>query len=126
MSKLLFTCAGALLSLHLSVGQTKVSGSLECASPDFRQETPVGDRAGHTMVLSQRQCHWSQPLTIVGVLSRNDVLSLFTDIRQDQVTDRGYDVMVMSNGDKIFLHFFGLSRTNSEMPSSSEGTLSFS
>jgi hypothetical protein len=126
MSRVLIAGAGALISLHAGLAQTRIGGSLECASPSFHQAIPVGDRANHTMVLSQRRCQWSQPMRILGTFSGSDVLSLFTDARGDRVSDRGYDTMVMSNGDKIFMHYIGVLKNSGRTPASSEGTFALS
>jgi len=126
MSRVLFASAGVLFFLHAGLAQTRIGGSLECASPSFHQAIPVGDRANHIMVLSQRQCQWSQPLRILGTLSGSDVLSLFTDSRGDRVSDRGYDTMVMSNGDKIYMHYTGVLKDIGRAPASGEGTFALS
>jgi hypothetical protein len=87
------------------MAQTKISGSLECASPASYQMMEIGDRAGHTMALSQRDCVWPQPLKIEGTISKEDVLYLFTDAREDGTRETGYNTLVMSNGDRIFMHY---------------------
>ena len=97
-----------------------------CAEPVTREVMEVADRPPHTMLLSQRLCEWSEPLRIDGVSSRNAILSLFTDAREDAVYDRGYNVLVMSNGDKIFMHYTGYSRGNAGIPASGEGSFAFS
>ncbi len=67
-----------------------------CARPAFHQVMEVGDRAGHTMALSQRECVWTQPLRIEGAISKRDVLYLFTDAREDGARETGYNTVVMS------------------------------
>ena len=117
---------GVLVSSCWASAQTKISGSLECARPEFREVMEVGDRAPHTMVLSRRLCGWSSPLGIEGVSSRDDVLSLFTDARADGVYDHGYSAMIMSNGDKIFMHYAGFARNDGRSPASGEGNFALS
>ena len=117
---------GVLVSSCWASAQTKISGSLECARPSFRKVMEVGDRAPHTMVLSQRLCEWSRPLRMEGVSSRDDVLSLFTDARADGVRDHGYNIMVMSNGDKIFMHYAGSLKNDGRSALSGEGNFALS
>jgi hypothetical protein len=110
------------------MAQTKISGSLECTSPAFRRVMEVGDRTGHTMALSQRECVWPQPLKIEGAISKEDVLYLFTDAREDGARETGYNTLVMSNGDRIFMHYAilmhyaGFGKNNGRNPASGVGT----
>jgi len=112
------------------MAQTKISGSLGCARPAFHQVMEVGDRAGHTMALSQRACVWTQPLRIEGAISKEDVLYLFTDAREDGARETGYNTVVMSNGDRIFMHYAmyynSFLRNNGPKPASSTGTFALS
>jgi hypothetical protein len=86
----------------------------------------VRDRGRHTMVLSQRVCTWSQPLKIEGAFSREDVLYLFTDAREDGGRETGYNTLVMSNGDRIFMHYAGFLKGNSRKQASGVGTFALS
>jgi hypothetical protein len=117
---------GLLASAPWTMAQTRISGSLECASPLFRQMMEVGDRTGHTMILSQRACAWSLPLKIEGAISQKDVLYLFTDAREDGARETGYNTLVMSNGDRIFMHYAGFLKSNSQKPASGVGTFALS
>ena len=123
---------GILASAPWTLAQTKISGSLECASPAFRQVMEVGDRTGHTMALSQRECVWPQPLKIEGAISKRDVLYLFTDAREDGARETGYNTMVMSNGDRVFMHYAifthdtGFMKNNGRNPVSGVGTFALS
>ena len=108
------------------MAQTKISGSLECASPAFHQVMEVGDRTGHTMILSQRECVWSQPLKIEGASSKEDILYLFTDARQDGARETGYNTLVMSNGDRVFMHYAAFVKNNRRKPASGVGTFALS
>jgi hypothetical protein len=104
------------------MAQTKISGALECASPAFHQVMEVGDRASHTMALSQRACVWPLPLKIEGAISKEDMLYLFTDAREDGARETGYNTLVMSNGDRIFMHYAGWVKNNGRRPPSGVGT----
>ena len=123
---------GILASAPWTLAQTKISGSLECASPAFHQAIEVGDRSGHTMVLSRRECLWSQPLKIEGAIGREDVLYLFTDAREDDARETAYNTVVMSNGDRIFMHYAifmhgtDFVKSNSRNGASGVGTFAFS
>lgn len=115
----------ALASSPWGAAQTKISGSLECDSPAFHDVMEVGDRTRH-MVLSQRECLWLRPLKIEGVAGRGDVLCLFTDAREDGTRDVGYNTLVMSNGEQIFMHYAGFLKNNGPKPASGVGTFSLS
>jgi hypothetical protein len=108
------------------MAQTKISGSLQCASPQFHQLLEVGDRAGHTMALSQSECVWPLPLKIEGAISKEDVLYLFIDAREDGARETGYNTLIMSNGDRIFMHYAGFLKSDSRKPASGVGTFALS
>jgi hypothetical protein len=71
------------------------------------------------MLLTQRECRWTEPFEVESIAARDTVLSLFTDVREDQVSDRGYAVTRMSNGDKFFFHYVSLELRNGGMPGNS-------
>ena len=89
-----------------AAAQTKLAATLECSAPTVQGAIEVGDRPGHSMFLTQRQCRWSPPLLIEGIAARESTLSLVTDSRGDGARDRGYHVIVFENGDRLFLHWF--------------------
>ena len=104
---MLLHALGVLLA-YLNPTQKAIAGTMECAVPFFQQEIKVGDRNGHSMSLTQRNCRWTEPLEAESIASRETILSLFTDIREDQMSERGYAVTSMSNGDRLFFHFVAL------------------
>jgi hypothetical protein len=116
---------GLFLLVYPAAAQTKLSGILECSPPRFFQLMTVGDRLGHTMAMSQRQCGWTKPLTIGTAFSRDGVLSLFTDARPAGFRDRGYEITMMSNGDEIYMQYAGI-ETNASGASSSGGNFTLS
>jgi len=61
-----------------------------------------------------------------GVSSRDDILSLFTDARVDGVSDHGYNIVVMSNGDKILMHYAGSAKKDGRSAGSGEGSFALS
>jgi len=118
--------AGLWVVCGLASAQTVVSGNLECSAPEVRQEIAVGDRPAHAMSLSQRSCTWGAGLEIEGAKPGQDSLSLFTDARHDRSQDRGYNVAIMSNGDRIFMHFVTTVETGGGNPSGCAGTFAIS
>lgn len=126
MTRMYLLALGALGFPFWASARTKIIGSLECAAPEFRHVIEVGDRGRHKMVLSQRACEWSRPLRVEGVNTGDDALSLFTDEREDGVRDRGYNIMTMSNGDRIFMHYVGSSKNDGGSASSGEGSFALS
>jgi hypothetical protein len=86
---------GMLVFSPLVSAQTKIGGSLDCASPASREAVEVDDRVPHTMLLSRRSCVWSRALTVESASAIDDVLTLFTDARTDGIRDQGYNIVVM-------------------------------
>lgn len=112
---------GALLSSWAwAQSPTNFAGSLDCDKSTFHQILEVSDRAPHILTLEQKTCHWSEPLTLEGVAGQEDVISFFSDHRIDRTREQGYHLILMANGDRIFLHYsedsFALSGGTGKFP----------
>jgi len=84
--------------------QTPVSGTLKCgdvpASADYTVE--VGDHPGHVLIMEKGTCSWTAPLEIAGLKSTTHSGASFTDVDGAKFQGRGYFVITMENGDKLY------------------------
>jgi hypothetical protein len=115
-----------LASAPWTMAQTKIGGSLECSSPTFHQTMEVGDRGCHTMALSQKRVR-----VVAAVENRRRhqqgrcPVPLHRRAR-DGARETGYNPLVMSNGDSIFMHYAGFVKSNRRKPASGVGTFALS
>jgi len=90
----LATCAGA---------QTKISGTGKCGKPEQQQSIEVGDRPGHVLAIVKQSCTWTTPIEMAGVKSKEYTAVISSDISGGKANDRGYVIVTMDNGDKVFV-----------------------
>ena len=97
-----------ILFLATSAGAgTKVSGTAQCTAPETAHSLEVGDEAGHVMMISQTKCSWSQPMDFEGVKNKEGVGTSVDDVRGDKVSNFGYFVDTMENGDQAHYRYSG-------------------
>jgi hypothetical protein len=88
-------------------GQTKVSGTVHCDKPSEQQSFEVGDRPGHSFMLTKGACTWTKPLELDGVQTKTDTITQFIEVRGNRGNGQGYVVNTLANGDKIFVRILG-------------------
>lgn len=87
--------------------QTKVSGTAQCAKPDQMQAIAVGDRADHSLFVAQIKCTYTKPMEIGGDKSKDGVSTETADSTGDNAKARGFHVVTMESGDKVFFRYEG-------------------
>lgn len=124
-SKLFLICALVVTMAAAASGQTKTSGSISCGKPDPEYTIPVGDRAGHALIINKFVCTWTTPMEIAGLQTKDGYDVTYGDASGDKVRASGYHVSNMSNGDKIFVRFQGMDTMMAGKPATTEGTWSY-
>jgi hypothetical protein len=100
--------SGVLLSLVTGArAQTKISGTLQCDKGDPQNVIPVGDRAGHSFMITQTKCTWRKPLEVEGAKSTDDLSTFFNEITGNRVRQRGFAIASYAGGDKTHTRFQG-------------------
>ncbi|HEY6944774.1 MAG TPA: hypothetical protein VI431_06515 [Candidatus Acidoferrum sp.] len=107
MRQILIITATVLLSAATASAQTKVSGTAQCAKPDPVHVLPVGDRPDHSLGLAQIKCTYTKPMEIGGDKSKDGVSTETSDIRVNTSRPRGFHVVTMQSGDKVFFSYQG-------------------
>jgi len=90
-----------------SGAQTKVSGTAQCAKPDPIHVIPVGDRPDHMLGVAQIKCTYTKPMEIGGDKSKEGVSTETSDISGNTSRPRGFHVVTMESGDKVFFSYQG-------------------
>jgi hypothetical protein len=116
-----------LMFVATSAGaQTKITGTIQCAKPDTQNATPVGDRAGHALVVMKGKCKWTKPMEVAGVETKTGDDTVFADSTGTKSRDTGYHISTMANGDQFVVRFSGATTTDKNgVVQAQTGTWSF-
>ncbi len=125
MQRLWLVFVSICFAASAAAAQTKISGTEQCPKPESQQMIPVGDRADHTLVVTQSKCSWTKPIEIEGVQVKESVNTSTMDATGKTGRTRGYDIGTMANGDKYYARYQGTSVLKDGAVQSSEGTWSF-
>ena len=119
-----FISAFAILLLASAVarGQTKISGTNQCAKHDPQPAIEVADRPNHSFTLGQTKCAWTTPWEIAGVAGKQGVASFSGEIVGNRMRFHAYYVDEMANGDKAFYAYRGTATMKDGITQSEEGT----
>jgi hypothetical protein len=122
LTVLLVAFAGSALA------QTQLSGTLKCGDNkgDIQNTVEVGDHPGHLLIVGKGTCTWSAPLEIAGLKSTAYTGASVTEVNGAKFQDRGYAVITMENGDKVYAsNQDSGTTTERDKASTYEGTWSF-
>ena len=115
----------AMALATVAAAQTKLSGTAQCGKPDPQHGVEVGDRPGHSFMVSQSKCTWTKPFEIEGVQGKDTVLTAFDEVSGNGSNMRGFFLTTMANGDKNQGRFQGTAALKDGAPQSVEGTWTF-
>jgi len=104
--------------------QTKFSAKEKCGKADPDYGVPVGDQAGHVMMLSHVKCAWSEG-EIAGAKMEISEDTFTGEVHDGTSSDRGYAVVDVAGGDKAFVRFEGKTSLKDQKPVDGKGTWSF-
>lgn len=107
MNRFFTTAALVCFAAVAASGQTKTSGTAQCAKADPQHVIPVGDRPDHSLGVEQAKCTWTKPMEIEGAKSKDGVSTATDDISGNTVRARGVHVSTMDSGDKYFVWYQG-------------------
>ena len=89
----------------VTAAQEKISGTIQCAKPDPQHVVPVEGMPGHSLSVQQSKCTWTKPMEIAGLQTKDAVLTDTSDVSATVVSDHGYSVTTMTNGDILIGSF---------------------
>lgn len=115
--------AALLCVVAVSAGaQTKVSGKLSCGKPDVNSSADIPDVAGHAVGLTKANCAWPTPLEIAGVKTTTSVDVSVAEVHGFSANGHGYNVLTMSNGDKVTVTYQGTVQMSKDGSATYKGT----
>ena len=87
----------------LALAQTHISATLKCREAVFSQPPiEVGDEAKPVLMVSKMSCTFSKPAEIAGLETTTHSAAEFVEMTGGKFQDRGYAVVTMENGDKLY------------------------
>jgi hypothetical protein len=125
MKKPVIAVLTAFFAVMMAHAQTKVTGKAACAKPETNYSIDVGDRPGHALMLQKATCKWTTPLEIEGMHSQDGVDVTSADSTGATISERGYHVAAMDNGDKFFVRYQGTIKTSKDGSAAFEGKWTF-
>ena len=104
--RLLFiVCALALASS--AVGQTKLSGSLDCEKGDPSYTIPIPDRDGFAFFMDQNKCTWPKGSALEGLQPKELINTRFVEVTGASSRTTAAGITRYDNGDKLFTRSTG-------------------
>jgi hypothetical protein len=108
MKRLSFVLLAACAVAVPASAQMKIKGTETCPKPDTMQSVDVTDMPGHTLMVQKGSCTWSMPITLAGLKSVTSVNTSTTEGKGMNITEHGYDVGTMDNGDTYTAKYSGM------------------
>ena len=124
--KIVLMFVGLMIVAASAGAQTKITGTIQCAKPDPQNAIPVGDRAGHALVVMKFKCTWTKPMEVAGVQTKTGEDTVSADSSGAKSRDSGYHISTMANGDQFVVRFSGATTTDKNgVVQAQSGTWSF-
>jgi hypothetical protein len=79
----------------------KISGSIRCEKPMPSYSIEVPDRPGHSLMIEQRKCAWTEPWVILGAKAKDGVRVTFVERMDGALHPQGYETDTLEDGDTI-------------------------
>ena len=83
------------------VNLIKVKGKVRCNKPDPDHSIEVPDRPGHALVISRRQCSWTEPMVIMGAKTKDGVAVSFSEKMEGTLHSHGFETDTLDDGEKL-------------------------
>jgi hypothetical protein len=106
-----------------SAAQTPFSGTLQCTPPSPAYTVDIPDSPGHSALLQQTSCNWTEQIQVGPTKTLQSVGVLSADVTPRKLVGGGTNVTTMGNGDMMVMTFRTVaSLNNNKIPQSSQGT----
>ncbi|MGB8012599.1 MAG: hypothetical protein WCF68_13365 [Terriglobales bacterium] len=78
-----------------------VTGKVRCEKSEPGYSIAVPDRPGHALMLSKRECMWTEPLVIAGAKTKDGEAVSFIEKMEGTLHIHGFETDTLDNGEKI-------------------------
>ena len=101
-----------------------IKGSVRCDKPSQSHAIDVPDRAGHSLIIAERKCTWTQPMEILGAKFKEGVWITFTERMEGTLHPHSYQVDKLDDGETISMQAMG-HVVSDKVPTTTKGRFSF-
>jgi hypothetical protein len=84
-----------------SANLVNIKGKLRCDKPNPNYALDVPDRPGHSLILEERKCTWTEPFVILGGKTRGGVWMAFIERKEGGLDPHTFEVDTLNDGEKI-------------------------
>ena len=84
-----------------SANLVNISGKMRCDKPNPNYVLDVTDRPGHSLILEERKCTWTQPFVILGGKTKEGVWTAFIERKEGGLDPHTFEVDTLNDGEKI-------------------------
>jgi len=88
-------------------GMVSIAGAVRCGKPNPNYSIDVPDRSGHSLLIAQRNCTWTEPMEILGGKTKSGVWVTFTERMEGTLHPHSYEVDTLDDGEKITMQTMG-------------------
>ncbi len=106
-SRIVLLCLVIFAFAAAGFAQTKVSGTVECSKPEKIDVLKLNDRSNHFFIISQGNCTWTKPLVIAGIQTKDDLATVFKEVRGNRDHLRGYVTDTTASGEQFTYRLVG-------------------
>ncbi len=85
----------------------KVEGTLRCEKAVPAHSIEVPDRPGHALMISKRQCTWTQPLAVAGGKTKTGIVVDFAEKMEGRLHVHGFETDTLDNGEQLTMKTMG-------------------
>ena len=107
-----------------SANMVDVVGTLRCEKADPRHQLDVPDREGHSLIVEQRKCTWTEPWKILKGRPKEGIWMAFTERMEGGMSPHSFEVDTLDDGEKITFQTTGHFLAD-KGPTTAKGRFSF-
>ena len=101
-----------------------IKGSVRCDKPSQSHAIDVPDRSGHSLIIAERKCTWTEPMEILGAKFKEGVWITFTERMEGTLHPHSYQVDKLDDGETISMQAMG-HVVSDKVPTTTKGRFSF-
>jgi hypothetical protein len=84
-----------------------IKGTLRCDKPAPSYSLDVPDREGHSLIIEQRNCSWTEPMVILGTKTKGGVWVGFMERMEGRLHPHSFETDTLDGGEKITMQTTG-------------------
>ncbi len=102
----------------------EIKGTVRCDKPAPSYSLDVPDREGHSLIIEQRNCRWTEPLVILGMKTKEGVWVGFMERMEGRLHPHSFETDTLEGGEKITMQTTGQVAAD-KGPTTAKGRFSF-